>query len=125
MNQQRASRLEPNNQILATPIERFHPLALERSGHPARIERPRQPRVRDLDPPERSPLENGCEFTPDALDLGQLGHELTLVVRPLTLPGFWVDRIKPESSIHLAGRLPQAMTSSSTGRSWGALSPIS
>ena len=70
MNQQRSSRLEPNNQILATPIDGTDALTLELSGDLLGIERPRQPRVQDLDPLEPSPLEDRREPPPDALDLG-------------------------------------------------------
>ena len=75
VNQESPSRLEPNNQILATPIQGRDALALERSRHLVGRDRPRQPRVDDLDPPERSPLEDGHKAPPDALDLGQLGHD--------------------------------------------------
>ena len=82
VNQQSPPRLEPNNQILAAPIDGSDPLTLELSRDLIGIERTRQPRVRDLDPLERSPLEDGREPPPDALDLGQLGHGNTLASRP-------------------------------------------
>jgi hypothetical protein len=70
VNQQRPTRLEPDNQILAAPVDGNDPLSLELSGHLTGIERTREPRIRDLDPLEPSPLEDGHESAPDALDLG-------------------------------------------------------
>ena len=57
MNQERPSRLEPNNQILATAIDGGDPLALELPRDLDGVERPRQARVGDLDPLEAAPLE--------------------------------------------------------------------
>jgi hypothetical protein len=70
VNQQRSSRLEPNNQILAAPIDGRNQLALELSSNQIEIDRPREPRVRDLDPLESPPLEDRCNPPADALDLG-------------------------------------------------------
>ena len=78
MNQESPSRLEPNNQILAAPVDGDDSLALELSSDEAGIERTCQPRVHDLDPLEPPPLEDGRETAPDALDLGQLRHANTL-----------------------------------------------
>ena len=80
MNQESPSRLEPNNQILAAPVDGDDTLALELSSDDVGIERTCQPRVRDLDPLEPPPLEDGRETAPDALDLGQLRHANTLAV---------------------------------------------
>ena len=102
MNQESPSRLEANNQILAAPVNRDDPLALELSSDLAGIERTREPRIRDLDALEPPPLEDGDESAPDALDLGQLGHRDTLAMALGTC---------------------QSMISSSTDRSGPGLSP--
>ena len=81
MNQESPSRLEPNNQILAAPVDGDDPLPLELSSHLIGIERTREPGIRDLDPLEPPPLEDGHEPAPDAFDLGQLGHADTLAAR--------------------------------------------
>ena len=78
MNQESPSRLEPNNQILAAPVDGDDPLALELSSHLCGIERTREPRIRNFDTLEPPPLEGGNQSAPDALDLGQLGHADTL-----------------------------------------------
>src|SRR4051794_19792224 len=78
VNQQSPSRLEPNNQILAAPVDGRDALTLERSSHPVGIERTRQPRVGDRDPLEATPLEHGHKTPPDTLDLWQLRHLDTL-----------------------------------------------
>jgi hypothetical protein len=83
VNQESPSRLEPNNQVLATPVDGYDSLALELSSDLAGIERTREPRIRDLDALEPPPLEGGDEPASDALDLGQLGHEDTLAAAPV------------------------------------------
>ena len=80
VDQESPTRLEPNNQILAAPVDGRDLLALELSRDDVRLERPRQPRVDDRDPLERPPLEDGHEAPPDALDLGKLGHMSTVPV---------------------------------------------
>ena len=61
VNQESPSRLEPNNQILAAPVEGCDALALELSRDLVGSDRPRQPRVGDLDALERPPLEDRRE----------------------------------------------------------------
>ena len=78
MNQKSPSRLEPNNEILAAPVDGDDPLPFELPSDLRGIERTREPRVHDLDPLEPPPLEGGNQSAPDALDLGQLGHADTL-----------------------------------------------
>src|SRR5437899_102480 len=48
VNQQSPSRLEPNNQILATAIDECDPLALELPSDCDRVERARQAGIREL-----------------------------------------------------------------------------
>ena len=74
VNQKSPSRLEPNNQIFATAFERCHSLAFELGGDGARLERPHQPRIADLDAVESPSDKVRLELEADRLDLGQLGH---------------------------------------------------
>ena len=81
VNQERPSRLEPNNQILATAIDGGDPLAFELPRDLDRVERARQARVGDLDVGEHASFEHGREPAADGLDLGQLGHAATVPAR--------------------------------------------
>src|SRR5262249_25266864 len=74
VNQQRPTRLKPNNQILAAPLERPNALALKLGGDLARVEGTRQPRVEDRHGVESAPLEERRQSPANGLDLGQLGH---------------------------------------------------
>ena len=74
MDQENATALEPDNQILAATLDRRDPLAFELGRHLGRLVRTRQPRVGDLDPLEAPPDERGLELPADGLDLGQLGQ---------------------------------------------------
>ena len=107
MDQESASRLEPNNQILAATRERRHTFALEAARDRSRILGARQPWIRHLDAIEAPPFEQRRKLAADGLDLGQLGHGATLAP-PLRL---------------LA--LGHSITSSSTGCGAGALSASS
>jgi hypothetical protein len=78
VNQQSSSRLEPNNQILATAIDGEHAFALELSGGLERVVWSRQPRICDLDALEATALEERRKPAADGLDLGQLGHVRTV-----------------------------------------------
>jgi hypothetical protein len=89
VNQQSPPRFEPNNQILAAPIDCSDLLTLELSRDQIGIVRARQPRVRDLDLLERPPFEDRRKPPPDALDLGKLGHGNTLATAlPVATAGF-------------------------------------
>ena|SRR5438445_12487700 len=74
VNQENATTLEPNNQILAASLNGGDALALQLGRDLERLERPHQPRVEDLDALESPPHERGLELASDRLDLGQLGH---------------------------------------------------
>src|SRR3954464_10055134 len=82
VNQERATTLEPNNQILATAIELLDPLTAKLGRDDDRIEGASEARVRDLDVREGPAQERGLERTADRLDLGELRHGLRLVQRP-------------------------------------------
>lgn len=68
VNQERATALEPNNQILAAPIDCDHALPFESTGDGRRIERPRQAWVADLHALQSAPAEKRLELRADALD---------------------------------------------------------
>ena len=74
VNQENATTLEPNNQILAASLDGGDALALQLGRDLERLERPHQPRVEDLDALEAPPDERGLELATDRLDLGQFGH---------------------------------------------------
>ena len=60
MNQESPSRFEPNNQILAAPIDGRDALALELSRDLVGIRGARQPRIRDPDMLEDRPSRTGA-----------------------------------------------------------------
>jgi hypothetical protein len=80
VDQENATALEPNNQILAAPVQRDDALACELGRHLGRILGPRQPRVFDLDAPEPAADEHRLEAPAHCLDLGQLGHRASLAM---------------------------------------------
>ena len=103
VDQERAARLEPDDQVLAAPLDRGDALALELGRDLVRVVRPHEPRVVDLDALEAPPVEHGREPRADGLDLGQLGHAVTLA----------------------ATRIRQPIVSSTIGRGRGGSSPSS
>ena len=80
VHQERTTRLEPNNQILAATIDQGDPFAVELSRHLDRFERTRQPRIVDADVLEDPALEHRRKPSADGLDLGQLRHRRTVAV---------------------------------------------
>jgi hypothetical protein len=74
VNEQSATGLEPNNQILAATLDRYDTLAFELGRHLGGLVGPNESRVVDLDTLEAAPLEDRRNLRPDRLDLGQLGH---------------------------------------------------
>ena len=75
--------LEPQQQVLAAPLDRLDRPALERLDQPLRGSRPRPALVEDLhglDPPADH---LGLELAADRLDLGQLGHARVVLRRSL------------------------------------------
>ena len=81
VDDERATALEPNQQVLATPVDRRDPLADERVGDETRLDRARQPRVDDLCTGDRRPLEHGRDLAANRLDLRQLGHGVIVGTR--------------------------------------------
>src|SRR3954454_11924251 len=80
VDQENATALEPNNQILAAPFERSDALADELGRDLGRVLGPRQPRVFDLDVLEAPSDEHRLEPAANRLDLGQLGHQASLAM---------------------------------------------
>ena len=70
VNQENTTSLEPNNQILAAPLQRRDGLARELGGRFHGVVRPRQACVVDLDVLERPADEMRLEADPDRLDFG-------------------------------------------------------
>jgi hypothetical protein len=70
VNQKSPPRLEPNNQILASAFERRHSFAFELGSYRARLERPHESRITDLDAVEPPADEVRLELDTDRLDLG-------------------------------------------------------
>src|SRR5215217_509799 len=99
VDQENATALEPNNQILAAPLERFDALADELGRDVGRVLWPRQPLVFDLDV---------LEAAANRLDLGQLGHR-----RSLAMAGWGYATAADER------------TSSRIGRASGCSAPMS
>src|SRR5881275_2029527 len=79
MDEERAARLEADDQVLAAPVEDGDALALQAARDKRRVERPRQPRIRDLDALEAPALDQRRELPADRFDLRELWHESTLV----------------------------------------------
>jgi hypothetical protein len=87
VNQENATTLEPDNQILAAPLHGGHALALQLGRDLERLERPHQPRVEDLHLLEAPPHEQRLELAADRLDLGQLGHERSVAPSARAIAG--------------------------------------
>jgi hypothetical protein len=78
VNQENATRLEPNNQILATAIHGDDSLAFQLGGDSDGVERASEAGIEDLDTLEASAHKYRLEPCSDRLDLGQLGHKASL-----------------------------------------------
>ena len=83
VNQKSPTRLEPNNHILATAVDGPNTLARQLGSDLQRVERAGQPRVEDLDAVEAASEQRGLEAATDGLDLGQLGHDTSVVAAAL------------------------------------------
>src|SRR6266550_3581484 len=70
VNQENQTALEPNNQILAAPVDR------QLRSHLCGIDGARQPGVEDLDIVEPATDQPRFEAGPYRLDFGQLGHRV-------------------------------------------------
>jgi hypothetical protein len=74
VNQERATGLEPKNQILPAPFDRGDALAFEFGRDGNRLERSHQTRVEDLDVLEAPAFQPRRQPAPYRFHLGQLGH---------------------------------------------------
>jgi hypothetical protein len=80
VNQERATRVEPDNQIFAATIDNCDAFAVELVRDLERVERTGQPRVADPNVLEDPAFQNWRKPPADGLDLGQLGHRRTVAV---------------------------------------------
>ena len=78
VHKERTTRLEPNNQILATTIDQCDALAVELVRDLERVERACQPWIGNPDMLEDPAFEDGRESPANGLDLGKLGHRRTV-----------------------------------------------
>ena len=74
VDQENTTALEPNNQILAAPLDRRDALAFQLGRHLGRLVRAHEARVVDPHLLEAAPDERRLELPADALDLRQLRH---------------------------------------------------
>jgi hypothetical protein len=95
VNQENATSLEPNNQILAAAPDFRDALALELGRHLGGLERTHEPRIVDPDAVEAPSDEDGLEPAADGLDLGKLRHGYAGVT--IGCPGMPRDGALPPS----------------------------
>src|SRR5437868_11507329 len=88
VDQENPTALEPNNQILAAPLDSRDTLSLELGRHLGRLIRTDEARIVDAHTLEAPTYQCGLELPTDALDLRQLRHAASLVVwrRPAERP---------------------------------------
>src|SRR3954463_12873060 len=80
VDQENTTSLEPNNQILAAPLDGRNPFPFQLGRHLGRLVWAHETRVVDAHPLEAPPDERGLELPADALDLRQLRHTASVVV---------------------------------------------
>jgi hypothetical protein len=80
VDQQNTTALEPNNQILAAPIDRRDTLTLELGRHLGGVVGADEPRVVDEHALEAATDEHRSELRADALDFRELRHIASVVV---------------------------------------------
>jgi hypothetical protein len=78
VDQENATGLEPNNQILAPSTDLGDALPLELGGHGERLLGHDEPPVEDLHTVQPATLEHRGDPGAHGLDLGQLGHRANL-----------------------------------------------
>src|SRR3954471_15079727 len=81
VDQENATALEPNNEILASPLDSRGALAFELGCHLGRLVRTDQSRIVDRHALQASADKRGLELPADALDLRQLRHRASVVAR--------------------------------------------
>jgi len=82
VNQEHAIGFEPDNQILAAPLDGRNGLSLQLRRDLAWLDWPRHAMIEDLDTLEPPADEDGLEANSNRLDLGQLGHVASLAAAP-------------------------------------------
>ena len=83
VNQENKTAFEPQNQILAAPIDCPNAFARQLRSHLCGIEGPRQPRVKDSHVVETTTDQLRFEACTYGLDLRQLGHGRASVPAPV------------------------------------------
>jgi hypothetical protein len=96
VDEERKAALEPQDEVLPAPLDRDDAVSLELLGDLEQVDRPRQPRVEDLDAHERAPGEPRRELGADGLDLRKLGH-LDILSTAHTIRGMPTITIRDES----------------------------
>src|SRR2546430_17376601 len=74
VDQENTPALEPNNQILAAPLDGRDPLSFQLGRHLGRLVRAHEARVLDPHPLEAPPAKRALDPPPDALDPRQRRH---------------------------------------------------
>src|SRR6476659_237439 len=122
VNQENQTAFEPDNQILAPARNGSNALARELGSHLCGIDGPRQPGFGDLPLVEPATDEPRLERRANGLDLGQLGHQLSLarqsaqaIITPrMTLRGAGAS----SSSLYAASTSSAADAALSSSRAW-------
>jgi hypothetical protein len=78
VDQESATGLEPNNQILASTLECAHALTFELPGDGVGLEGPDESWIANLDALQPTTDEVRLERATNRLDLGQLRHQLSV-----------------------------------------------
>ena len=78
VDQENPTRIEPNNQILASAIDGGDSLTFQLDGHTGGVERPGESRIEDLDTLESAPDEERRKARTNRLYLGELGHRASV-----------------------------------------------
>src|SRR5437762_7817144 len=78
VDQENATALEPNNQILSATLEGFDAFAFQLGRHLGRVVGSRQPRIEDLDALETAADEHRHQSTANRLDFRQFWHAASL-----------------------------------------------
>jgi hypothetical protein len=80
VDQQNSTRIESDNQILASAIDGGDSLPFQLNGHTGGVEGAGKARIEDLDALQAPAHERRLESCADGLDLGKLGHEPSVAV---------------------------------------------
>src|SRR4029079_16266472 len=80
VNQENPAALEPNNQILAAPLDSRDVLPFQLGRHLGRLVGPHEAMVLDGYALEAPPDERGLELPADGLDLRQLRHAISVAL---------------------------------------------